>query len=213
MKRWECTICGYIHEGETPPEECPVCGADSSAFIEVVEETAADQQQQPPAEDTASVNTAAVNESMLDKVSDLILRFHLHPIMTHTPNGIIPLAFLLMLMAWMIGMHSFATAAFYNLVFVLLAMPLVLYTGWVTWQKKYKGAMTSLFRIKIAASLVSTGLLIILVIWQAARPDLLTTPSSARMLFVLLAFLLLGAVGIAGHLGGKLVFGGAGTRR
>ena len=38
MKKWECTVCGYIHEGEEPPDECPVCAADKSLFVEVVEE-------------------------------------------------------------------------------------------------------------------------------------------------------------------------------
>ena len=30
--KWMCTICGYIHEGERPPEECPMCGAPASEF-------------------------------------------------------------------------------------------------------------------------------------------------------------------------------------
>ncbi|KLU60954.1 high molecular weight rubredoxin [Peptococcaceae bacterium CEB3] len=38
MKQWRCTICGYVHTGETPPEVCPVCGADSSFFEEVTGE-------------------------------------------------------------------------------------------------------------------------------------------------------------------------------
>jgi len=38
MKKWRCTVCGYIHEGPEPPETCPVCGAPASAFVEVVEE-------------------------------------------------------------------------------------------------------------------------------------------------------------------------------
>ena len=25
MKKWICTVCGYVHEGEEAPEECPVC--------------------------------------------------------------------------------------------------------------------------------------------------------------------------------------------
>ncbi len=25
VKKWTCTKCGYTHEGETPPEECPSC--------------------------------------------------------------------------------------------------------------------------------------------------------------------------------------------
>lgn len=27
MKRWRCTVCGYVREGETPLEKCPNCGA------------------------------------------------------------------------------------------------------------------------------------------------------------------------------------------
>lgn len=34
MKKWICTICGYIHEGDTPPEKCPQCHAPSSKFKE-----------------------------------------------------------------------------------------------------------------------------------------------------------------------------------
>ena len=25
MKKWVCQVCGYIYEGDTAPEECPVC--------------------------------------------------------------------------------------------------------------------------------------------------------------------------------------------
>jgi rubredoxin len=32
VKKWECTVCGYVHEGEKPPAKCPVCGAAASAF-------------------------------------------------------------------------------------------------------------------------------------------------------------------------------------
>lgn len=32
IKKWRCLVCGYIHEGETPPDECPVCGAPKEEF-------------------------------------------------------------------------------------------------------------------------------------------------------------------------------------
>ena len=32
-KKWKCTVCGYIHEGKTPPDVCPVCGAFKYQFI------------------------------------------------------------------------------------------------------------------------------------------------------------------------------------
>ncbi|HSR36305.1 MAG TPA: rubrerythrin family protein [Desulfurivibrionaceae bacterium] len=30
-----CEVCGHTHEGSTPPEKCPVCGANSKAFSKI----------------------------------------------------------------------------------------------------------------------------------------------------------------------------------
>ncbi len=38
MAKWKCTVCGYIHEGDTPPETCPVCKQPSSKFVKLEEE-------------------------------------------------------------------------------------------------------------------------------------------------------------------------------
>ena len=35
MKKWVCTVCGYIHEGETAPAECPVCKVGADKFEEM----------------------------------------------------------------------------------------------------------------------------------------------------------------------------------
>lgn len=40
MKKFICTVCGYVHEGEQPPEFCPVCKAPASKFKEQTEERA-----------------------------------------------------------------------------------------------------------------------------------------------------------------------------
>ena len=34
MKKFVCSICGYVHEGDTPPERCPQCGAPAAKFNE-----------------------------------------------------------------------------------------------------------------------------------------------------------------------------------
>lgn len=34
MKKFVCTVCGYIHEGEEPPKECPVCHQPREKFRE-----------------------------------------------------------------------------------------------------------------------------------------------------------------------------------
>ena len=38
MKKWRCPICGYIYEGENPPEFCPQCKVPGSKFEAVTEE-------------------------------------------------------------------------------------------------------------------------------------------------------------------------------
>lgn len=35
MKKFVCPVCGYVHEGDTPPEKCPQCGIPGSRFKEV----------------------------------------------------------------------------------------------------------------------------------------------------------------------------------
>ncbi len=37
MKLWRCGVCGYIHDGDSPPEKCPKCGAPREKFAELAE--------------------------------------------------------------------------------------------------------------------------------------------------------------------------------
>ncbi len=37
MAKWRCTVCGYIHEGDQPPEECPVCKQPADKFEKIEE--------------------------------------------------------------------------------------------------------------------------------------------------------------------------------
>ena len=34
MKKFVCSICGYVHEGDSAPIECPICKAPASKFVE-----------------------------------------------------------------------------------------------------------------------------------------------------------------------------------
>ena len=35
MKKYVCSVCGYVHEGDSAPERCPVCGVGPEKFTEV----------------------------------------------------------------------------------------------------------------------------------------------------------------------------------
>ena len=200
MRKWECTVCGYIHEGNEPPDECPVCSADKSMFVEIIADT----------NTTGKAAEGVVTQkkpTLLASISELILEYHLHPIAVHTPNGIVPMATLFLVIAIFLHLPLFGTAAFYSLAFVLITLPVVFFTGYSVWQKRYQGAWTSIFKIKIGASIVIALTLPILVIWQAIQPEIVVKPLSGRWIYLGVSFLLLMAVGLAGHMGGKLVFG------
>jgi len=36
-KKFICTVCGYVHEGDSAPEKCPLCGVGADKFKELVE--------------------------------------------------------------------------------------------------------------------------------------------------------------------------------
>ncbi len=38
MKKFRCTVCGYVHEGPEAPDVCPVCKAPKEKFVEIKEE-------------------------------------------------------------------------------------------------------------------------------------------------------------------------------
>lgn len=34
MKKFVCSVCGYVHEGDSAPDKCPVCGVSADKFAE-----------------------------------------------------------------------------------------------------------------------------------------------------------------------------------
>ncbi|MBQ4508759.1 MAG: NADH peroxidase [Paludibacteraceae bacterium] len=37
MAKWICPVCGYVHEGDTPPERCPQCKVPGEKFKKMEE--------------------------------------------------------------------------------------------------------------------------------------------------------------------------------
>ena len=36
-RTWQCLVCGYVHEGDAPPDVCPVCGVGPNQFEEITQ--------------------------------------------------------------------------------------------------------------------------------------------------------------------------------
>jgi hypothetical protein len=206
VKKWQCTVCGYIHEGDEPPDECPVCGADRSKFIEIVSEEALEPEKKQPESEEKKVDSkpeSTIFRSKLNPIFDLMVKHHVHPISVHIPNGVLPASVIFIVLAAVFNFSGLSKAAFYNLIFVVLTLPLVLFSGYIEWQKKYKGQLTRVFKTKIICAAVVSLTAFILMIWLFINPHVAT---SSNLLFLLINLLMLAAAGIAGFIGGKFVF-------
>jgi len=59
LKHWRCSVCGYIHTGNQPPDKCPNCGAPKEKFAEVAPDF--DQVQLPYAQKLSYGSEVEVN--------------------------------------------------------------------------------------------------------------------------------------------------------
>lgn len=202
-------VCGYVHSGDQPPEQCPVCKAPKNMFTEIDEN--GNKIDTSAAKETETAAASPVNEiqprTSMEKLTRFVLRNHLHPILVHTPNGIIPVIVLLLLLSNILHIQDLEKAAFFNCIFGLLAMPAVIFTGYLEWQHRYNKAKTILFSVKIICSLVVFASLLILTGWRLFYPDVATPASPIKWVYFSISLIMLAAAGLAGHLGGKLVFG------
>ncbi len=148
----------------------------------------------------------AENDKFISLVVDLIQKHHLHPITVHIPNGALPLSVVFVALAVLFDLQALDLAAFYNMIFILLTLPVVLLTGYVEWKYRYGGRMTKVFKPKIYSALAVSALAAILVVWHLIDPDVTAADSGSRWIYLLMHLVILAAAGIAGYYGGKLVF-------
>lgn len=227
MKKWKCSVCGYVHIGDEPPDKCPVCGAPKSKFIEISEaqtpkpkpapsttpatESIAESPASPPLykaeKPTIAEPVSPFAGSSYIKLFDMMTKYHAHPIFVHVPNGVLPIAVFFIFFGAIFGLESMVRVAAYNLGAVALTMPFVLYTGWVVWQHRFHGALTEVFIIKIACGIVVSVTSWVLFIWLLINPEVVTTSGAfSRVAFFMINFVMLLAATVAGWYGGKVVF-------
>lgn len=204
MKKWKCTVCNYIHEGENPPERCPVCNAPASKFILLEGETGEENKKEQAAFADVNPQGAQASKTGAEKAMSLLVKHHAHPVSVHIPNGMLPATVVFILLAWIFDSQILEKTALINFIFVTLSLPIVLFTGFVEWTRKYNKALTPLFKIKITAAAVTSASCLIILLWFIADPDVLDSGKS--VIFVLMNLIMIGAAGLAGFLGGKLVF-------
>lgn len=213
-KRWRCTVCGYIHDGEQPPETCPVCAAPAVMFVEI--DMAGQALGEIEKQEISDLGFTAKTDKelspngksgLIDRLGDLVLKLHLHSIFVHFPNGILPAAVVFLAIAVFLKLSFLEPVAYFNAIFVLIMLPMVLFTGYLEWQKRYRGAKTFVFVTKIICALIVLAAVNVLVFWRLLDPQVAAAGSPTQLIYLGVAGGALAAAGIAGHLGGKLVHG------
>lgn len=207
MKKWRCTVCGYIHKGDNPPDKCPVCGADKIKFVPV-DDPGDTSLPKEASDSSATGDPSKDHEAKASRslhFSKQLTRLHAHPIAVHIPNGVLPVSVFFALMAWLFKWPIFDAAAKLNLIFVTVAMPVVIASGIIDWRNRFKGRMTPVFRNKIICAGIVTLISLILSIWWLTQPDILIHSACAPTFIIVLLINLITAA-IAGWYGGKLVF-------
>ena len=225
-KKWKCTVCGYIHTGPEPPDKCPVCGADRSLFVllepKVETETEPEQEKPvPPAADKKETSDApetnkhppadskpsltSTSPGFYTTITTQMSKWHGHPISVHIPNGVLPVAFLFYVLGILFNSDTLLLVSHYNLIFVLISMPMVLFSGYNDWQIRLGGNMTRVIKTKMICGAIVTIVSLILVLWRWVNPDVAEQWSSGRFIFGAFFAIALVAAAVAGFYGGKLI--------
>ena len=189
-RQWRCTVCGYIHTGNQPPDTCPVCGVDSSRFKLMVNEG----------------ETPAASSGVFGFALEMWQTFVLHAVAAHFPNGLLPASALFLALFLFKGVESFEATAFHLVTLCVLVTPLVLVSGLRDWQAKYGGMPGHIFYKKITLALILLILGIGAVTLRGVVGSWAGLGQEGQIVYLLLISGMLGCVTLLGHYGGQLVF-------
>jgi len=133
--------------------------------------------------------------------------FYAHPMFVHFPQALFPAAFASFLLYLATGFPEFEIGAFVTAGFGAFASPVTALTGFIDWKVRYKGYMTSVFRIKIIGAFVLIALSIPAVLLRLLAPEVALLPlSGTGWLYAALLAACTATCVVLGHYGGKLVF-------
>lgn len=229
-RRWYCTVCKYIHEGNTPPDICPVCSQPWSKFFPYTEKAKSTDKndrwrcivcnhishgKEPP-------QTCPVCGSGREKFhpetespvhrhlgfSGLVELLHLHPVMAHIPNGALPLALIAWVAYLLSGEFTLERASFYLMLVAVASMPITFLSGLSDAKHRFNTSTTGVFPKKKFWSWVLMTISFGAAFWRLLAGWNHVPQSTIGI--ILYTGLLLAVTAIAirlGMLGGKLVFG------
>ena len=67
MKKFVCTVCGYVHEGDSAPEMCPICKVKAEKFKRI-------------SANNCGIDSDSERVKVCDAVKAVIFVLHLYPV-------------------------------------------------------------------------------------------------------------------------------------
>ncbi len=205
-RRWRCTVCGYVHEGEAPPDSCPVCAQPWHRFAPLVEGAGGGSVSAETGD--AVTDDAVTDDTPAGGLGGLIASLHAHPVTSHIPNGGLPLS----LMAWIaylvLDHEALGLTSIYLLLAAALVIPVTFASGWSDAVTRYGSSTGGVFPQKKVLGVVLSVTTLAAAVWLVLGG--LGTPPAGAVPVTIYTVLLVAANGLAvrlGMLGGKLVFG------
>jgi len=193
MAKWICNVCGYIHEGDRPPDTCPVCSAPASEFEKL------------EAEKAGNGKNNADQKRFLGFIAKRFPFFQFHPIMVHFPSGLIPAAVFFLVLAILFDFACVERTAFYLLCTAIVMSPFAIVTGVYNWKTRYRAAMTPTFMFKLYGGIALSVIGLLAIGWRLLNPHVVDTSPGLYFIIHLVLLILVAALG---HIGGRLVFAG-----
>jgi uncharacterized membrane protein len=137
----------------------------------------------------------------------ILKTIYYHPKFVHFPLALFPVSFASFLLYLTTGVRDFEVGAFLSAAFGAGLTPVSTVTGFIDWKIRYKGYMTSVFRIKIVGAFVLIGLSVPAVLLRTFVPDVGILPlAGLGWIYGTLLFACVVTCVVLGHYGGKLVF-------
>ena len=130
-----------------------------------------------------------------------------HPIFAGFPVSLFPVSFASFLLYLATGARDFESGAFIAAAFGSVAAPFTTFTGFLDWKIRYKGYMTSVFRIKIAGAFLLIALSVPAVLLRTYVPSVADLPlAGLGWVYGTLLLACTSTCVVLGYFGGKLVF-------
>lgn len=135
-----------------------------------------------------------------------MLRRHPHPMTVHFPIVFMLFTPIFSLLYLATGHGAFETTALHCLGAGVLFLPLVIFTGLLTWWVNYLARPMGPVTVKLFASIALFLLAISALTWRMAVPQVLTSPDGADPGYLALVMLLAPIVIVIGWFGAQLTF-------